>query len=219
MRSTKLLFVILALALNTGCATPSKALWRASASWVGFEGVDRGMPTDSAKIEVFFKQGFGLHDVTTNRRYFACATTTVLRKPFLVDTDRSAEFDRDHVALAHVTTEEFPRDEKASRLEEPGEFGTLFGIGTTPMELFDVALDPAFLDDALGRLRYYAAQLGADAVIEVFATGEAEFHMWEGVALSFNTRSPHSPIYSGGTLLDFRLRDVRLHGIAVRYED
>ena len=56
-------------------------------------------------------------------------------------------------------------------------------------------------------------------MIEVFATGEAEYHMWEGTALSFNRLSTRSPVYSGGQLLDFRLRDVRLHGIAVRYEE
>ena len=64
-----------------------------------------------------------------------------------------------------------------------------------------------------------AARLGADAVIDVYATGEVEHHMWHGTVVSFNTQSPHSPIYSGVRLLDLRLRDVRLHGTAVRYED
>jgi hypothetical protein len=87
------------------------------------------------------------------------------------------------------------------------------------MDLFTIQLDPAFLDDALARLRHYASQLGADAVIDVFATGEAEYHRWQGFAFSFNRLSTRSPLYSGGTLLGFQLRDVRLHGIAVRYAD
>ena len=69
------------------------------------------------------------------------------------------------------------------------------------------------------RLRYFAAQLGADAVIDVFATGSAEHHMWQGFGLGFDTRETTSFLAIGGNLLGFRLRDVRLHGIAVRYED
>jgi len=220
MRASYLPFIVTSLLFLNGCATPGKALWRAGASRVGFEDARRGKPRDPGEVQVAFKQEFGLGDEVESQRLFACSTTTVLRKAFLLPqrTDRPPP-DRAWVPLAHVTTEEYPRDEEASRAVEPPEFSRVFGIGRGPMELFDVALDPAFLEPALDRLRYFAAQLGADAVVEVFATGEAEHHMWEGFALGFDTRSTSSPIYAGGKLLDFRLRDVRLHGLAVRLGD
>jgi hypothetical protein len=176
------------------------------------------MPRPSPEVEVAYKDEFGLFEETESRRFFACSTTTVLRKAFLIRGDRSPRpAERPYLVLAHVTTEEFPRDEKESRILGD-TFFNLFGIGSDPFDLFEVRVDPTFLEDALSRLRYYASQLGADAVIDVYATGEAEHHMWEGGAVSFNTRSTSSPIYVSGRLLDFHLRDVRLHGTAIRYE-
>ena len=130
-----------------------------------------------------------------------------------------AEFllERDYEVLASVTTEEFPRDEERSSIEGE-EFSTTFGLGTDPFELWDVRLDPRWRERALERLRFLAGQLGADAVIGVFATGECEHHMWEGGAISFDSSSTSSPIHASGKLLGMRLRDVRLHGLAVRYE-
>lgn len=214
-----LLIVSLGLCLNTGCATNPKPLWRAGASRVGFEGVKRPMPKATADVEIFFKEEFGTFEETEAKRYFACSTTTILRKSFLLDDGTPSKPSRDYDALAQVATEEYPRDEEGSTIEESGEFFTIFGIGTVPMDLFEVRLDPAFREQALMRLRYFAAQLGADAVIDVFATGSAEHHMWQGFGLGFDTRETTSFLAIGGNLLGFRLRDVRLHGIAVRYED
>jgi hypothetical protein len=217
MRAGVSYFFVISCALLNGCAIPSKALWRAGASRVGFEDVPRGSPVEPSAVEVHFKPEFGWGDEVESRRLMACSTTTILRKAFLLPgAEERATPDGDWEGLAHLTTEEFPRDEERSDLTEPPEFGTVFGIGTVPMDLFEVRLDPAFLEPALDRLRTLAAQLGADAVIDVFATGELEHHMWEGFGLGFDTRSTSSWIYTGGTLLDARLRDVRLHGIAVR---
>ena len=91
----------------------------------------------------------------------------------------------------------------------------VLGIGVSPLELFEIHLDPAFRAEAEDRLRYFASQLGADAVVDVFATGEAEFHMWEGTSFGIDRQSTRSPLYIRGRLLQFRLRDVRLHGTAV----
>lgn len=216
MRSrVSLLIVTLSLLLNSGCATPSKALWRAGASRYGFQSEPRPMPKAPAEVEVYFKQEFGALEKTTSKRFFACGTTTVLRKGFLLEGPTPPE--RSWDALAHVTTEEFPRDDEASEIDVRGEFTTIFGMGTKPMDLFDTRLDASFREEALDRLRYFASQLGADAVIEVFATGAAEYHMWQGFAFGIDTRDTNHVIASG-RVLDFRLRDVRLHGIAVRYD-
>jgi len=213
--SESILFAaVLALA---GCATGTTANWRAGASGVE-AGKARPMPRGSAGLAVHFKEAFGALEGTESRRHFACATVTVLRKSFLLsDEPQTGPEDRSYEVLAHVTTEEFPRDEERSKIHK-ADFGSAFGIGDEPHDLFDVALDPAFRAEAVERLRYYAAQLGADAVIEVYATGEAEYQMWEGGKLGFDRVEPSSPIYVGGRLLSFILRDVRLHGTAIRYE-
>lgn len=169
------------------------------------------------RIEVYLKPDLGLCDETGSEERVLCGTTTLLRKAFLLEAEPTAPPDRDWEVLGEVTTEEFPRDEATSKILTD-EVTNVFGIGDDVLDTFEVRLDPAFLDAALERLRWWAARLGADAVVDVYATGDAEHHMWHGTVISFNTQSPHSPIYSGVQLLDLRLRDVRLHGTAVRYE-
>lgn len=212
--------LLLAVLAPVGCASPPDR-WRAGITREEDEPI--GAPRPAAEVEVYYKDGFGPFAATERRRYFACATTTVLREAFVVPEElRGAaplgEPERDYEVLGAVTTEEFPRDEAASRIHGV-EFWSLFGVGSDPYDLFDVVPDPAFYPAALARLTALAAELGADAVIEVYATGEAEHHMWEGAAISFDNRSTSSPIFVSGKLLEFELRDVRLHGLAVRYED
>ncbi|MGE0706749.1 MAG: hypothetical protein AB7N76_06050 [Planctomycetota bacterium] len=200
-----------------GCATGTTALWRAGASRVGHEGAELSAPRPADQVEVRLKAQFGLLEETRSRRHFACATTTVLRKAFLLEEGAPVgRPERRYEVLADLTTEEFPRDEERSKLA--GEsFSRTFGVGKDAFDLFEVQLDPAWREAAFERLREYAGQLGADAVIEVYATGELEHHMWEGSAISMDSRSTSSPIHAAGKLLDPRLRDVRLHGRAVRY--
>lgn len=218
MQARFLLFVISLALLNSGCALPPKPLWRAGASRAGFEENPRGMPKAPEDVAVYLKRDFSLGEPTEARRHFACSTTTVLRKAFLLPGAAEAPPPPrgDWEPVAYVTTEEYPRDEERSWLREPPSFGQVLGLGTTPMDLFEVRLDERFLPDALDRLRHYAALLGADAVVDVYATGEAEYHGWKGFGLGFDVRTTRSLLYLSGELLDFRLRDVRLHGLAVR---
>lgn len=223
--STRSLVLLLTALCVGGCATGTTALWRAGAS-PKVDEVD--LPKKApGQIEVYFKEEFGSFEETQSRRYFACATTTVLRKSMLVPRAwieeaglpaRFGEPERDHDALANLTTEEYPRDEAKSKIL--GEaFGTTFGSGKTPFDLFEIQMDKAFLKEAVARLQQFASKLGADAVVDVFVTGEAEHHMWEGGGLSFDARSTSSLFYVSGKLLGFQLRDVRLHGTAVTYEE
>lgn len=170
------------------------------------------------RVEVYFKADLGLCDETEAEERVQCGTTTLLRKAFLLEAEPAAPPDRDREVVGEVTTEEFPRDDATSKIITD-EVTNVFGIGDDVFDTFEVRLDPAFREAALERLRWWAARLGADAVVDVYATGEAEHHMWHGTVISFNPQSPHSPIYSGVQLLDLRLRDVRLHGTAVRYEE
>jgi hypothetical protein len=203
-----------ALATLAGCGTTAR--WHAGADREDPEGPALA-PTDPAKVEVYFKDGFGAFEETEGEARVECGTTTLLRKAFLLDPSPAPPPDRDVEVLGHVTTEEFPRDDRASRIVTD-EVTNVFGIGDDVHDTFVVDLDPRFRAAALDRLRWWAARLGADAVVDVFATGEAEHHMWHGTVLAFDTQSPHSPIFSSVRLLDLRLRDVRLHGTAVRYE-
>lgn len=213
MTSSRLALVFLVAAV-AGCA--ADAPWHAAAVADDPAEVRPGRPAQ--EIEIYFKPDLGAFDDTEGEERFVCASTTVLRKAFLLQEDPAPPPDRDWVELGHVTTEEFPRDEQASRIFTD-EVTNVLGIGSDVHDTFEVRLDPAFLEPALERLRFWAARLGADAVVDVYATGEAEHHMWHGTVISFNMQSPHSPIYSGVRLLDLRLRDVRLHGTAVRYAD
>lgn len=206
-----LLLLVLALA---GCGTTAR--WHAGATPADDDvaAVTSGRPVEA--IEVHFKPALDGGDEADEER-FVCATTTVLRRGFLLE-EAPAPFEADHEVLGWVTTEEFPRDDKASMILTD-EVTNAFGIGDDVTDTFEVRLDPAYREAALRRLREWAASLGADAVIDVFATGEAEYHMWHGTVLSFDLQSPHSPLYSGVKLLGLQLRDVRLHGTAVRYEE
>ena len=214
----------LALVLgSSGCgAPPPRPLWRAGALRAGYEGAARQAPRRADQVEVFARGSFGLGAPLERSRTYVCGTTTVLSKAFLLSEvkapqPKQGEPERSYSVLAALTTEEFPRDEEQSDLL--GEhFSSVFGVGEDVFDLFRVTLDPAWLEPALGRLRELAARLGADAVVGVYASGAAEHHMWQGPALSFNTVSTRSPLYVNGKLLEFRLRDVRLHGFAVRYE-
>ena len=204
-----------------GCTAYPSALWRAGVRPRGPEAELVRAPAAAADaVELFFKEGFGPLEQTQHARTFLCGTTRVLRKAQLLapEGDGAAGLPaRSYVVLGDVTTEEFPRDEAASRVHGEQVF-TVLGLGTGAHDLFEVALDPAFRPDALARLRDYAARLGADAVIDVHQTGSAEHHMWHGNQVSLDLLSTRSPIYAKVQLLDLRLRDVRLHGTAVRYE-
>jgi hypothetical protein len=207
-----------AAVLPSGCATGTTALWRAGVQREGDPRAPMPFPRKADDVAVFLKEEFGVLEETESRREWLCGSTTVLRKAFLLGEGAQPRLERDHEVLGWITTEEFPRDERTSEIHG-NHVSTIFGIGTTWEELFDVRLDPAWREDALRRLREHAARLGADAVIDVYATGEAEHHMWLGTSLGFDSTRPDSPIFCSAELLDLRLRDVRLHGTAVRYED
>lgn len=208
--------VMFVVALLGGCGTT--ASWHAGAVRED-PGASAGAGPVASDVAVFFKPDFGALEETESEERVMCGSTTLLRKAFLLAAeDTPAPPDRDLEVLGHVTTEEFPRDEEASRLLTD-DVTNVFGIGDSVFDTFEVRLDPAFRDAAVARLQALAARLGADAVVDVFATGEAEHHMWHGTVISFWSQSPHSPIFSDVRLLDLRLRDVRLHGTAVRYED
>lgn len=199
-----------------GCVTYARAPWRPGASRSNYD-APLAAPTDPAEVALYAKPRLGAFDQTESRRIYACGTTTVLRKAYPVDElalepTPAAE---DWEPVADLTTEEFPRDETRSERYGDG-FVNVLGIGPDPYDLFDVRLDPAFAPDALDRLRAMAAALGADAVVDVYATGAAEFHHWHGFRLGIDPQEADSPTYTNLQLLDMRLRDVRLHGRAVR---
>tara|TARA_R110002072_G_scaffold222400_2_gene379357 strand:- start:578 stop:1270 length:693 start_codon:yes stop_codon:yes gene_type:complete len=210
---------LVAIVLSTcvvGCAAPPAILWRAGASRAGHS-APLGLPKPLSAIATHYKEAFGPFEETSRRRHFACAATTVLSKAYLLpDPPPNTELGS-YTVLAEVTTEEFPRDEERSFIRAPF-FELVFGTGVGPHDLFQVRLDPTWRGHALNRLREYAAQLGADAVIEVYATGDAEYHMWEGSGVGFDVSETNSAIYSAGKLLGFKLRDVRLHGLAVSFD-
>lgn len=222
----RLLVIPVALVL-AGCQTGTTALWRAGAA-LEVKAVD--LPrTPPSKIEVFFKTEFGALEETESEREFACRTTRVLRKSSVVSPGWISELKAQGLpaqagdpsksvsVLAHVTTEEYPRAEEGSQIKKDN-FSNTFGFGTHPQDLWTIKFDPGYLREAVDRLRVFAAKLGADAVIDVFVTGEAEHHMWEGGGLSLDPASTSSPFFVSGKLMQFRLRDCRLHGTAVRYD-
>jgi hypothetical protein len=170
-------------------------------------------------VRVFFKGSFGFFEKTRAKREFACDSVTLLRHSELVPdrTGGSPPTDRAMVPLAVLTTEEFPRDDERSKIEAEG-FVAVLGIGPQEHDLFRVVPRESSIDRGLARLRELAAGLGADAVVEVFMTTYAEHQMWEGTAVSLDPVSTRSPLYASVRLLDFRLRDVRFHGVAVAYE-
>lgn len=198
-----------------GCVSGSMALWRAGARQA--PGVELPAPRAARDVSVHLKAGFGWREEIEARRSWMCGTTQVLRRAFLLDPAPGDPPPPEGPVeeLGWVTTEEFPRDEARSRILGPDVL-TVFGMGTDPFDLFEVQLDPGFRGEALERLRELGAALGADAVVDVYATGEAEHHMYLGSLVSLDLSSTRSPIYSHLSLLDFTLRDVRLHGTAVR---
>lgn len=198
-----------------GCASGTTALWRAGVARPEPD-APLPVPTPPERVEVFFKEDFGVFEETESERSFMCGATTVFREAFLVPGPPPP--DRDWEVVGDVTTEELPRDEARSRLTGTA-LSSVLGIGGDPFALFQVELDPGFREAGLARLRHYASLVGADAVVDVYATGEAEHHMFHGLVISFDPTSWHSPIYTDVQLLDVRLRDVRLHGTAVKYED
>lgn len=211
-----LVAILLSSCVLAGCAAPPPVLWRAGASRAGHS-APLGLPKPLSAIATHYKEAFGPFEETKRRRHFASAATTVLSKAYLLPDRPPAQDLPSYTVLAEVTTEEFPRDEERSSIRAPF-FELTLGTGVGPHDLFQVRLDPAWREIALDRLREYAAQLGADAVIEVYATGDAEYHMWEGGGVGFDVSETNSLIYSSGKLLGFKLRDVRLHGIAVRFD-
>ena len=210
-------FALVFVVALAGCGAAPR--WQAGAFEHDLELRDTAPVTSAAvdRVEVYFKPDLGVCDETEAEERVQCGTTTLLRKAFLLEAEPPAPPDRDWEVVGEVTTEEFPRDDATSKILTD-EVSNVFGVGDDVFDTFEVRLDPAFREAALERLRFWAARLGADAVVEVYATGDAEHHMWHGTVISFNTQSPHSPIYSNVQLLDLRLRDVRLHGTAVRYE-
>jgi len=209
----------LVLPLLLGACGGLRPLWRAGASRVGHEGVPLGAPRDPDGVVVAFKAGFGPLATTETRRRYVCASTTVLRKAFVLEPPAGLDgaVAGDYAVVADLTTEEFPRDEVRS-VVRTDRYTQVLGVGGDAFDCFDVRLDPAFLPDALARLRALAAGLGADGVVDVYATGAAEHHMWEGDLIGLDPRATDSPIYADVRLLNLRLRDVRLHGTAVRFD-
>lgn len=210
-RAPPLLFALLA-----GCGG-TNGLWRAGVSRT--EDGPPGRLVAPHEVAIRLKTSFGAWDETETRRSYMAGTTAVLRKAFLLAPEPGEVGlpEGEWRVLGQVTTEEFPRDEARSRIHGEQVF-TLLGLGNDPWELFEGTLDPAFRPEALDRLRELAAAIGADAVVDVFATCEAEHHMFHGSMASLDLSSSWSPLYTKMQLLDFRLRDVRLHGTAVRRE-
>jgi hypothetical protein len=204
----------LALAsVASGCASTS-ARWLRGATYA----TDAELPPRKGpdEVAVYYKQSFGVFEATAERRPCACHSVTLLRRMGLVPGAPATAPPPGSVAtLAELTTDEYPRDEERSRLKGR-EFGRVLGIGNDELDLFEVFPDPRSTERGVQRLRAMAAALGADELRDVFYTGYAEHQMWEGSALSLEPTSTSSPFYVSGKLLDFKLRDVRFHGTAVR---
>jgi hypothetical protein len=214
-RSASALILLSAIAAQ-GCATPVRASWRAGIAPIDIDAAKpRRRPQD---VQVFYKQSFGIFEEPRAKRAFACASVTLLRRAQLVpNRAATAPPDRGRTKIGEITTEEFPRDEDRSRIETP-EFSRIFGIGADDCDLFTVVPLDTSITRGIERLRELAAELGADALEDVFMTVYAEHQMFEGSAVSLSPTSTRSPIWTSGRLLDFKVRDVRFHGTAVIYE-
>jgi hypothetical protein len=209
------ILVVVVLALAPGCSSTT-ARWHEGATFLTSE---ERPPRRAEDVPVYFKQSFGVFETTAERLPQACHSTTLLRHMSLVPGAPAAQPpEGDVVPVAELTTQEYPRDEIRSTLDD--SFTTrVLGIGPDEFDQFQV--EPHADSVALGvrRLREMAAALGADEVRDVFCTGYAEHQMWEGTTFSLTPTSTRSIVYAHVHLLEFRLRDVRLHGTAVRRKE
>lgn len=209
--------VLLSVIGASGCATPVRAHWRAGIAPLNLEASRPARRPEDVKV--YYKQSFSLFEEPRSRRAFACSSVTLLRRAELVPgRTQDPPPDKGRVRIAELATEEFPRDDEKSRIEDPS-FRRILGFGPDDADLFTVAPLETSVTRGIARLRQLAAELGADAVEDVFMTVHAEHQMWEGFAISLNPRSTRSPVFVGGRLLDFRVRDVRFHGTAVIHEE
>lgn len=203
--------VLLGALVAAGCAS-TDARWEAGATRVE----DREIPaTIASDVAVYFKKDWGVLEAEWEKRPLACHSTTLVRRMGLLDGPNEPP-GGDVTELAELTTEEYPRDEKRSRILGR-TFARTFGIGTDEHDLFEVFPTASAIEHGVRRLKEMAADLGADEVRDVFFTGYAEYQMWEGDTVSLTPTSPDSPIYTSVEPLELRLRDVRFHGTAVRH--
>jgi len=201
---------LLPLLLLLGCAT-TDARWEAGVT----RATDEEPPAVLASsVAVYVKKGFSPLDLEGEKRFFACRSMTLLRKMGLLEGPSDPPPGR-VLVLGEITTEEYPRDAKDSRITG-SSFKRSFGFGGDELDLFQVRPSARSIEKGLARLRQLAAAIGADEVRDVYFTGYAEHQMWEGAAISLSPTSTESPIYANVNLLDFKLRDVRFHGTAVR---
>jgi hypothetical protein len=202
--------LLLALPLIAGCATT--AGWEAGA----VRSTDRVLPVVPVdSVEVYYKDGFGVLEKESEKLPLACHSTTLLRRMGLLEGGKTDPPPGEAEEIAELTTEELPRDDERSRITGR-EFTRVLGIGGDEFELFLVYPSPRATELGIARLKQMAAELGADEVRDVFYTGYAEHQMWEGDSVSLTPTSTDSVIYADIQLLEFRLRDVRFHGTAVK---
>ncbi len=200
-------FLTLVLA---GCAT-TDARWEAGVT----RAVDQEPPAvPVGEVALYMKKAFSTLDLEAEKRPRACHSTTLLRRMGLLEGPSEPPPGK-VLVLGEITTDEYPRDDERSRIKGR-EFGRVFGIGSDELGLFEVFPGARSTEKGLARLREMAAAIGADEVRDVFFTGYAEHQMWEGLSLSVTPTSTDAFLYASITLLDFRLRDVRFHGTAVR---
>jgi len=202
--------LLLLLPLLAGCTTT--AGWEAGA----VRSTDRVHPVVSPdSVQVFYKEDFGLLEKESEKLPLACHSTTLLRRMGLIDSPHVDPPPGGVETIAELTTEELPRDDERSKITGH-EFTRILGIGGDEFDLFLVYPSPRATELGVARLKQMAAELGADEVRDVFYTGYAEHQMWEGDSVSLTPTSTDSVIYADIQLLEFRLRDVRFHGTAVR---
>ena len=207
---TRLEPLFVSVLLLAGCAT-TDARWEAGVT----RAVDqepRAVPP--GEVAVYMKKGFSALDLEAEKLPRACHSTTLLRRMGLLEGPSEPPPGK-VLVLGEVTTEEYPRDDERSKIKGR-DFGRVFGIGSDELHLFEVYPAARSVETGVARLKEMAAAIGADEVRDVYFTGYAEHQMWEGTALSVTPTSTDAFLYANVTLLDFKLRDVRFHGTAVR---
>jgi hypothetical protein len=201
---------ILALIFVAGCAS-TDARWEAGVT----RATDQEPPAlVTSEVTVYMKKGFGIFELEAEKRSYACHSTTLLRRMGLVEGPVDPPPGK-VLVLGEITTDELPRDDVRSKIKGK-EFQRVFGIGDDELTLFETYPTPRSIELGIERLKEIAASIGADEVRDVFFTGYAEHQMWEGDTLSVTPTSTDAFLYASISLLDFRLRDVRFHGTAVR---